>query len=135
MYKLYGKSYRRSQEWLNRLYKPGTSFLFEFEFKFFLISIYLKGDITKYQLEQEEDFSLSDELDIYKGVHTQTSEFFINFTETFNTLSNTPNHTANLPLQEDMILSLKGKRMYWTLKKNTYGNVVFTPSSKSVDFF
>ena len=52
-YRLYNKSYRRSIEWLARLYKPGTSYIYEFNSKLFLISIYLKGSILKYQLEQE----------------------------------------------------------------------------------
>jgi hypothetical protein len=37
------------------LYKPGTSYIYEFQSQLFLISTYLKGSILKYQLEQENN--------------------------------------------------------------------------------
>lgn len=50
----YDKAYRRSIEWLARLYTPGTSYFYSYANQYFLLSLYLKGDIDVYKVEPEE---------------------------------------------------------------------------------
>lgn len=49
----YDKAYRRSVEWMHRLYTPGTSYIYGYVSNYFLISLYLKGNIEEYKIDSE----------------------------------------------------------------------------------
>ena len=83
LFRNYDKVTRRVVSWTKRLYKAGTSYIFEWNLKLFLISVYLKGSIVKYQLENDETYNKE------RFEELNFSEFFLekNFEENLNNLT------------------------------------------------
>jgi hypothetical protein len=55
----YDKAIRRCKDWIHRLYTPGTSYIFSYLTSYYLVTLYLKGDIEDYKVDLDRAASES----------------------------------------------------------------------------